>query len=179
MSVTNIDRVDGVRAREQSTSLWLGTLLIASITTIGVAITVVVTAAGARATTGASAETAALNAIARGVIVGIPLAVGLYAWRRPAHERFGRLLLAFGALWFLAGLSTSSSSVLFSIGRVAGWISEVGLVYTVLAFPQGRVTGRIDRALVAWAFSAMALYLVSVPLVAHYPAPAPWTKKKP
>ena len=116
MSTTNIGRVDGGRAREQSPPVWLGTALIASITTIAVAITIGVTAAGAQATTGASMQTAVLEAIARGVIVGIPLAVGLYAWRRPAHERFGRLLLAFGGLWFLAALSTSSSPVLFSVG---------------------------------------------------------------
>ncbi len=174
MSTTNIGRVDGAPAREQSSPTWLGTALIASITTIAVAITVGVTAAGAEATTSASTETAVLEAIARGVIVGIPLAVGLYAWRRPAHERFGRLLLAFGGLWFLAALSTSSSPVLFSIGRVAGWVAQIGLVYTVLAFPEGRVTGRFDRALVAFALVTLSLYLLSVPFVDRFPAPSPW-----
>ncbi len=174
MSITNTGRVDGARAREQSPPAWVGTALIALITTIAVGVTVGVTAAGARVTTGASAQTAGLEAIVRGVIVGIPLAVGLYAWRHPAHERFGRLLLAFGGLWFLAALSTSSSPLLFSIGRVAGWVAQLGLVYTVLAFPEGRVTDRFDRALVLCMIGIVALYVVSVPLVERYPAPSPW-----
>ena len=174
MSITNIGRVDRAGEREQPLSRWLGTVLIASATTIAVAITAGVTASGARATTGASTETAVLEAIARGVIVAIPLAVGLYAWRRPAHERFGRLLLSFGILWFVAALSTSSSSVLFSVGRVAGWLAQVGLVYTVLAFPEGRIRGRFDRALVACAIATAMLFVLSVPLTARYPAPSPW-----
>jgi signal transduction histidine kinase len=173
-AVPNFGRVEGQGAREQAPPSWLGTIVIASFTAIAVAITVGVTAADAYATTGASTETAVLEAIARGVIVAIPLAVGLYAWRRPAHERFGRLLLGFGGLWFLASLSTSSSPLLYSIGRISGWISQLGLVYIVLAFPKGRVTARFDRALVFGMVGIVALYVVSVPLVERYPAPTPW-----
>ena len=141
---------------------------------IAVGVTVGVTAAGARATTGASTQTAVLEAIARGVIVGIPLAVGLYAWRHPAHERFGRLLLAFGGLWFLAALSTSSSPLLFSIGRVAGWVAQLGLVYTVLAFPKGRLTGRFDRRWSLHRLGGRRAVRGERPTGGRYPAPSPW-----
>jgi signal transduction histidine kinase len=173
-AVPKSGRGDRPGVRESPSPSWLGTAMIAAVTATAVGITAAVTAAGARATTGAFTETAVLEAIARGVIVAIPLAVGLYAWRRPAHERFGMLLLGFGGLWFLAALSTSSSPVLFSIGRVAGWLAQLGLVYIVLAFPEGHVTARFDRALVLCMIGIVALYVVSVPLVERYPAPAPW-----
>lgn len=173
--MTAVPEIDRAGAPEHSPPAWLGSALIAGLIAVAVAITVVVTAEGVPDTTGASAQTAALEAIARGVIVAIPLAVGLYARRRPVHERFGTLLLGFGALWFLAALSNSSSPLLFSVGRVAGWVAEVGLVYTVLAFPEGRVTGRFDRTLVVCMVGLVALYLVSIPLVERYPAPAPWS----
>jgi signal transduction histidine kinase len=81
------------------------------------------------------------------LIVATPIAVGLYAWRDGTHARFGRLLVMAGVGWFLVALSGSSDSVLYSTGRVAGWTVEAGLVYLMLAFPSGRLTTRIDRAL--------------------------------
>jgi signal transduction histidine kinase len=173
-AVPNIGRVDGKGAGKQSPRVRLGSALIASVTAVAVAITAGVTAAGAQATTAASTGTAVLEASARGLMVGIPLAVGLYARGRPAHARFGTLLLAFGGLWFLSSLSTSSLPALYSIGRVAGWVAEVGLAYIALAFPQGRLTGRSDRMLISCSLAVIALYLVSVPLVGRYPAPSPW-----
>ncbi len=141
-----------------------------------VAITVGVTAAGAGATLGASDANAVLAALARGVIVGLPLAVALYACRRPAHARFGRQLLLVSGLWFLASLSTSSSPLLYSVGRVAGWLAETGLVYTLLVFPGGRLRGRFDWGVMAVSVVAVTtLYLPTALLVHRYPAPSPWS----
>ena len=72
----------------------------------------------------------------------VPIAVGLYAWREGTHARFGRLLVLAGGAWFLASLSSSSNELLYSIGRVAGWTVEAGLIYLILAFPSGRLTRR-------------------------------------
>ena len=122
---------------------------------------------------GSTAEYVWLDACARVLMVGAPIAVGLYARRRPASRRFGDLLIAAGAGWFVASFSSSDDPVLYSIGRVAGWLVEVALVYLVLAFPSG-VLGRVDRALVRATVLVVALlYLPTALLVEHYPTPSP------
>jgi len=130
---------------------------------------------GVRATTGASGATAVLEGVARGVMVAVPLAVGLYARRRPAHARFGGVLVAVSCIWFLALLSSSAAPVIYSTGRVASWFAEVAIGYAVLAFPTGRLEASGDRRLIASATCmAATLYLLSAPLVARYPTPFPW-----
>ena len=78
--------------------------------------------------------------------MAVPVGVGVYAWREGTHARFGRLLVIAGVAWFLGSFSTSSNEVLHSIGRIAGWYVEAGLVYLILAFPSGRLTTSFDRA---------------------------------
>jgi signal transduction histidine kinase len=124
-------------------------------------------------TTGSTAEYDWLEGLGRAVMVGAPLAVGLYARRRPASRRFGDLLVIVGAGWFLASLATSDDEVAYSMGRVAGWVVEVGLVYLVLAFPSGTL-GRVDRALVgAIGLVVALLYMPTALLVEQYPTPSP------
>jgi signal transduction histidine kinase len=62
------------------------------------------------------------------------------------------------------------------VGRLAGWVVEVGLVYLVLSFPTGRLTGRVDRALVWTAALVVAVLYLPTGLIADdYPAPSPYT----
>jgi signal transduction histidine kinase len=110
------------------------------------------------------------------VIVATPIAVGLYAWREGTHARFGRLLVLAGAAWFLVALSSSSNEVVYSIGRVAGWTVEGGLIYLILAFPTGRLTTRIDRLLAGAAIALIATLFVPTALFAEtYPAPSAYS----
>jgi signal transduction histidine kinase len=110
------------------------------------------------------------------LIVAAPIAVGLYAWRDGTHARFGRLLVLAGAAWFLAALSSSSNEVLYSIGRVAGWTVEAGLICLILAFPSGRLTTRIDRLLALAAVALVAiLYLPTTFITETYPTPSPYS----
>jgi signal transduction histidine kinase len=117
-----------------------------------------------------------LAAAGRALMVGVPIAVGLYAWHRRPEERFGPLLVAVGFGWFLTTLAESGDEVLHSIGRVAGWVVELGLIYLILAFPSGRLTQRADRTLV-WAAALLvaALYLPTVVIADSYPVPSPYT----
>jgi signal transduction histidine kinase len=164
------------RAAPETPPLRVDSAVIGVLIAAAVAITAGLTAAGAHATTGASHGSAVLQALARGVIVGVPLAVALYACRRPAHARFGRLLLGVSTLWFVSSFAASSSPLLYSIGRVGDWLAETGLVYTLLAFPGGRLEGRVDRVLMAISLALVAvLYLPTALLVEGYPAPSPWS----
>ena len=118
-----------------------------------------------------------LAAVARGTIVAVPIAVGLYAWCRPPYERFGRMLVAVGAGWSLAALAGSTNSLLYSTGRVVAWVVEVAFVWLVLAFPRGRLTGRWDRVLViGFAGLVLATYVPTALLADTYPAPSPWSE---
>ena len=109
------------------------------------------------------------------LIVAVPIAVGLYAWRDGRHARFGRLLVLTGFAWFLPSLSASDSSVLYSIGRVAGWTVEAALIYLVLAFPSGRLKNRIDRGLVLAIVAIVAfLYIPTLLIDQSFPQPSPW-----
>lgn len=131
---------------------------------------------GIRATTSASAATAVDEGIARGIMAAIPVAVGLYASHHRAHARFGRLLLGFSVVWLLALLSSSSSSLLYSVGRLSGWISVLLLACVILAYPSGRLVARADRtiALVVVAI-ILVLYVSTALLVQRYPVPSPFT----
>jgi signal transduction histidine kinase len=141
-----------------------------------IAVTMAMTAAIAAITYASStSEYAALEASARGLMVGAPMGAGLYARGLPRFRAFGDLLIATGAGWFLAGLSASDEELLYSLGRVSGWVVEVGLIYLVLAFPSGTL-GRAERALVAaMGLTVALLYLPTALLVEHYPSPSPWT----
>jgi len=171
----NLGRIDE-GALERSSPVHIGFIAIGGITAAAVAVTAGLTAAGAHATTGASGAGAVLAALGRGIVVGVPLAVALYACRRPAHARFGKVLLLVSGLWFLASLSVSSASLLYSAGRVFGWLAEVGIVYVVLAFPDGQLRDRFDRALVAVSVAVITLlFLPTALFVERYPSPSPWS----
>jgi signal transduction histidine kinase len=127
-------------------------------------------------TTGSSSQYDWLEGIARAAMVGVPIAVGLFARRRPPFERFGTMLIGLGVLWFVATLSGSRDEVLYSVGRIAAWSAEAALVYVVLAFPTGRLPERADRLLAgAAALVVVVLYLPSALLVDAYPLPSPPT----
>jgi signal transduction histidine kinase len=118
-----------------------------------------------------------LAAAARGAIVALPIAVGLYASTLAPYRRFGLMLALIGAGWSLAALAESSNAVLYSTGRVAAWIVEVGFVWAILAFPSGALVGRGSRALVtALAVLLLVGYLPTALLGDDYPTPSPWTE---
>jgi signal transduction histidine kinase len=168
MGLGTIDR----GGRDVSPPLDIGSIPCCVITAVAAGITATVTATGARPTTGASPGGAVLAALARGVCVGFPLAVALFAARRPASARFGRVLLVASGAWFLASLAASSSPLLYSFGRLWTWVAEVVLVYALLAFPSGRLRDRFDRVLIAVGVLELVLALSTAPFVERYPEPS-------
>jgi len=110
------------------------------------------------------------------LIVAVPIAVGLYAWRDGRHARFGRLLVLIGFAWFLPSLSASSTDWLYTVGRVSGWTVEVGLIYLVLAFPSGRLKDPIDRRLFGAIVAIVGLlYMPTLLIDQSFPQPSPWS----
>jgi signal transduction histidine kinase len=104
------------------------------------------------------------------------LGVGLYAWHRDDESRFGQILFATGVCWFFVTLSNSDSSLLYSVGRIAGWVFEVLLAYALLSYPTGRLESRsARRVVVAGAFLIALLYVPTIPLTDQFPLPAPFT----
>ena len=122
------------------------------------------------------ADHAALVALARAAIVGVPLAVGLYTWQTRPNERFGLLLAAVGAGLLVTTLAETSDSLLYSIGRAAGWFIELLVVYLILSFPSGRLSARTDRALFAVMSAVIAATFVpQIVLEESFAVPSPFT----
>ena len=129
--------------------------------------------AAAIALSGTDSSAPGLVAAARALTAGLPIGVGLYAWYRRPRTRFGPLLVAAGFGWFLTTFAESDNSVLYSVGRVSGWVVEILLVYLVLAFPSGRLPGRVDRVLVAaGAAMLVTLWLPTAFVGDSYPLPS-------
>jgi signal transduction histidine kinase len=116
-----------------------------------------------------------VTALVYGLMVAAPVAVGAYAWHREPESRFGALLVLAGLVWSLTILSEADSAVLYSLGRVAGWLVEPIVILLVLSFPAGRLEGRAAKALTAAAAGIVAfMYLPTALLVDQYPSPSPW-----
>ena len=114
-------------------------------------------------------------AVAYGTVVGMPMAVGLLAWRAQPDERFARLLVAAGAVAALSAFSESAASVPYSIGRVAVWFVVPVTLSLMLVFPSGRLPDRRDRRLVVILAALVgSLYLPTALISSTYPTPTPW-----
>ncbi|HTT94380.1 MAG TPA: histidine kinase [Solirubrobacterales bacterium] len=104
------------------------------------------------------------------------LGVGLYAWHRGGEGRFGQVLYATGVCWFFVTLSNSDAALLYSVGRIAGWVFEVLLAYALLSYPTGRLESRGARlVIIAGALLIGLLYVPTIPWTDQYPLPAPFT----
>ena len=84
--------------------------------TIGLALTAFAVAVTAR---NPSSTDPWIAAVARGTIVAVPIAVGVYARAWRSYRRFGLMLILMGAGWSLVALAESNDGVLYSTGRVA------------------------------------------------------------
>ena len=138
-------------------------------------VTLAATAVAAIAGSGAESHPVRV-AVARALIVGVPLAVGLFTWSRRPDERFGLLLAGVGTVLLVTTLAESGDEVAYSVGRTAGWGVEVLLVYLILSFPTGRLPERVDRLLVgAMALVALTAFLPRLVVSSSFEVPSPYT----
>jgi signal transduction histidine kinase len=98
-------------------------------------------------------------------VLGYVLA-GVVAWWRQPESRFGLLLLAAGFAMFLSSLSWGEHlPLLHTVGIAFDLLPAVVFMHVFLAFPSGRLEGRLERALVATGyFAALAAQLVGLTL---------------
>jgi signal transduction histidine kinase len=107
------------------------------------------------------------------VVVGWSfIASGLIGWARRPENRVGVLMVATGFLWLAPELLSQSTSALVVTLGVWFWNAwAVALVLLLLAFPTGRLTGRLDWVLVAAVFvpaiPMQALWLLFLPTPAN------------
>ena len=89
------------------------------------------------------------------LIGGAFIGTGLLAWARRPQDRFGALLVAVGFAYCLSGLVVSTDPWPFIAGALLLPLPYAILVHVLLAFPDGRLPGRGERALV------VAMYVTS------------------
>jgi signal transduction histidine kinase len=166
-----------VHAVVRSSAGRVGTRDPASVALVGwVLLAVVLVAISATIGYAGTEQNPALVALARALMVGAPIGIGLYSWHRRPEERFGPLLVLAGVAWFVTTLAESSDELPYTLGRLAGWLVEVLLVYLLLSFPTGRLPTRTDRVLVvAMGAVVAALYLPRLTLAADFEVPSPFT----
>ena len=127
------------------------------------------------AASGAPSDAAFGRGLLELLIVGAPMAAGVYAVRSPANSRFGVALLTFSVAWSLTALGEASASVPYTIGRAATWLILPSVYYLLLVFPEGRLAPGLDR----WLFYgivavAVVLFFGTAFFVQAYPLHTPW-----
>ena len=133
------------------------------------------TAAAVLAHAGAESQPG-LTALARALMVAVPMAVGVYAWHRGADARFGLVLFAAGAGWAVTTLAETHDPAAYTVGRAAGWLVELLVVYLILCFPTGRLGERVDRRLTGAMAAVVAVFYAPQLLVAEdFSVPSPYT----
>jgi signal transduction histidine kinase len=84
------------------------------------------------------------------LLVGLSwCAVGLVEWSRRPSNRIGLLMVLFGFAWFGGRLIVVDSPLLHTIGLFLAALFFAVLGHALLAFPSGRLEGRLARGLVA------------------------------
>jgi signal transduction histidine kinase len=90
---------------------------------------------------------------------------GLFAWWRRPDSRFGPLMIAAGFAVFASSLQWASAALPYTIGLAFDLLSPSLFIHVFLAFPSGRLERRVERVVVAAAYSAaIALQFVKMVL---------------
>jgi len=88
------------------------------------------------------------------------ICAGLIAWWRRPESRFGLLMVAAGFANFLSTFSLATAGLPYTIAFLILRLPPVLFLHVFLAYPSGRLVGRLERAIVAGAYvTAIALDL--------------------
>ncbi|HEX6744275.1 MAG TPA: sensor histidine kinase [Solirubrobacteraceae bacterium] len=85
-----------------------------------------------------------------GPVIGLSfIGTGVFAWWRRPLNRFGLLMTGVGIAWFLAGLTESNNSTVYTIGSYVEPLYLVIVIQMVLSFPTGRLETLAQRVTIA------------------------------
>jgi signal transduction histidine kinase len=88
------------------------------------------------------------RAVASVVVAWTFLVTGFVAWYRRPGNRVGPLMLAAGLALLARQLRYSHDAALFTVFFLVGDLGYVIVAHSVLAYPSGRLTGRVESVLV-------------------------------
>ncbi|MFB4270475.1 sensor histidine kinase [Nonomuraea sp. GTA35] len=120
---------------------------------VGLAVALTAGLAGAIAL----AVAAGANPLNVALLCGISLSYtvsGLIAWRRRPANRLGPLMVVTGFSSLASMLYPSGNAVAHTIGQALDLLPLVLIVHVFLAFPTGRLAGRLERALLGVGYVA-------------------------
>ena len=88
---------------------------------------------------------------------------GVVAWWRRPESRFGPLMVAAGFGMFLTSLEWATLALPYTLGAALDLLPAVLFLHVFLAFPTGRLSGRVDVVLVGVGYvTALAFQLVGM-----------------
>jgi PAS domain S-box-containing protein len=97
-------------------------------------------------------------AIGLNVPIGLMfVGAGLVGWSRRPENRTGPLMVAVGFTWFLGTLVQANEPALVAAGLLLGNLLYGPFVHLALAYPSGRLEGKLDRALVALSYGLITV----------------------
>jgi signal transduction histidine kinase len=112
----------------------------------------------------------AVHAILLGWIMLPYIFGGVIAWWRRPDSRFGPLMVAAGFAMFLASLNSANAALLSTIGSAFDLVVVVLFLHVFLAFPSGKLEGKVERVLVTVGYVvAFGLQLVGMALGSYGP----------
>ncbi|WP_088284986.1 sensor histidine kinase [Ideonella sp. A 288] len=115
-----------------------------------------------------------LNAAQAGLGLLIVWGVAVAVQVRYPDRPMGRLLFALATIYVLLAFQASRNPVLFTLARASRPAAEVLLVWIMLSFPSGRLSGRLERTLViSAALAVLLLWVPSAMLSAQFPIAGP------
>ena len=106
----------------------------------------------------------AFQIVAGGVFAPSFMATGLFAlWRRPRNHT-GLLMYGVGATFLLTALKEANAPAAFDVGLLFANLFIAVVAHLLVAFPTGRLEGRVERRLVG-VFYASAVVLSVAPVL--------------
>jgi signal transduction histidine kinase len=79
---------------------------------------------------------------------------GVVAWWRRPEGRFGPLMVATGFSLFVSNLQWASATLPFTVGFAFDLLPVALILHVFLAYPSGRLRGRVERGVIAMAYIA-------------------------
>jgi PAS domain S-box-containing protein len=99
------------------------------------------------------------------------IAAGLVAWSRRPSNSTGRLMVAVGFTWFIAGLAEANDAWVYTISLAFEAIFLAVFVHLLVAYPGGRLVSRAERSIVVGTYVLAALANLFSLLVDPTPIP--------